>query len=263
MITSLQNNRVKEALRLRRQRGRDEQNRFMVDGLREIQRALVADIEILEAFVCEALLDDEARAIVNTIGAPIALVNLPVWDKVCYGSRRDGVTLVARIELPELSNLQPAGGGPIVVLDRIEKPGNVGAICRSATAAGASAVIAVDSPSDLFNPNAIRASLGTIFQLPIAEATAQAALGWLQGRGTKVFVARVDAAKSIYETDLAQPCAIVLGSEALGVSETWLDPALEGIVLPMVGAIDSLNVANTAAVLLYEALRQRSIRPST
>jgi TrmH family RNA methyltransferase len=186
-------------------------------------------------------------------------VNLAVWEKLSYGSRRDGILVIARHAPEAIGDLEPAGEGPVVVLDRIEKPGNLGAVCRTATAAGAAAIIAADPQTDLFNPNAIRASLGTIFRLPLAQATAQEALAWLCARQLPVFVARVDATQTLYEVDLAQRCAIVLGSEAHGVGPTWSDPAVPGVVLPMRGPIDSLNVANSAAVLLYEALRQRTL----
>lgn len=262
MITSLQNRRIKEALKLRRRRGRDHQNRFLVDGIREIQQALSANVEIVEAFICDDLCDEGAQQVAGEVRrrcGDVAGVSPTVWEKVSYGSRRDGVLIVARHAPAPVGELQPVGDGPVIVLDRIEKPGNVGAVFRTATAAGAAAVIATDPQTDLFNPNAIRASLGTIFRMPLAQETAERALAWLQAQQLPVLVANVEAARTLYDVDLAQRCAIVLGSEALGVGPIWNDPAVTNIRLPMQGPIDSLNVANTAAVLLYEALRQRSI----
>jgi TrmH family RNA methyltransferase len=263
MITSLQNKRVKEALKLRRRRGRDAQNRFLIDGLREIQQSLAAGVETVEAFVCDELCDENAQQLVDQIRSrtgDVCLVNLAVWEKLSYGHRRDGVLVVVRYAPDPIDQLQPLGDGPIVVLDRIEKPGNVGAVFRTATAAGAAAIIASEPQTDLFNPNAIRASLGTIFRLPLAQATAAQSLAWLQTQQLPIFVAQVDATRTVYDVDLAQRCAVVLGSEAHGVGPVWHDPAVTAVALPMQGPIDSLNVANTAAVLLYEALRQRRSR---
>jgi TrmH family RNA methyltransferase len=265
MITSLQNKRVKEALKLRRRKGRDEQDHFLIDGIREIGQAMAAGIAIVEAFHCDDLSNVDTRAIVDELRqrtTPIVEVTRSVWDKIRYGSRRDGLLVMARYAPSAIRDLQPPGDGPeegpIVILDGVEKPGNVGAVCRTASAAGAAAVIVCDPPTDLFNPNAIRASLGTVFHLPLAQATAAETLEWLRAHELPVFVARLDGTRSVYSVDLAQRCAIVLGSEAQGVGPTWLDPALQGIVLPMGGNVDSLNVANTAAVILYEALRQRT-----
>ena len=235
MITSLQNKRVKEALKLRRRRGRDDQNRFFIDGRREIQQALAAHICIAEAFVCHELCDEDARQVVDEVGertGDVLQVNLAVWEKLSYGSRRDGILVIARHAPSPIGDLEPAGEGPVVVLDRIEKPGNLGAVCRTATAAGAAAIIAADPQTDLFNPNAIRASLGTIFRLPLAQATAQEALAWLQLGSCRCLWRGSMRRRLCTRSTLAQRCAIVLGSEAHGVGPTWSDPAVPGSCCP-------------------------------
>ena len=145
----------------------------------------------------------------------------------------------------------------IVVLEAVEKPGNVGAVLRTADAAGVEAVILTESPSDLWNPNTIRASLGAVFRLPVISTSNQEALDWLDANNIQPFVARVDADLRYSSADFASPCAIVLGSEADGVSAFWQRPRFTAVNLPMRGKIDSLNVSGTAAVLLYEVLRQR------
>ena len=144
----------------------------------------------------------------------------------------------------------------VVVTEDVEKPGNVGAILRSADAVGADAVIAVGG-TDLFNPNVIRASVGTIFSMTVASASAVDAAGWLRMRGIRILASRVDADRLHVEADLRGPVAIVLGSEATGLSDAWRAPGVEAVRLPMTGVADSLNVSAAAAVLLYEAWRQR------
>jgi TrmH family RNA methyltransferase len=146
----------------------------------------------------------------------------------------------------------------VVVVEAVEKPGNLGAILRTADGAGADAVIAADARTDLFNPNAIRASLGTIFALPVAAAPSGEVLERLASAGARILAARVDADGLYTEADLRGPLAVVLGSEAEGLTSAWDDPRVEPVRIPMRGAADSLNVSVAAAVLLYEAVRQRA-----
>jgi TrmH family RNA methyltransferase len=156
-----------------------------------------------------------------------------------------------------LADLVPPDDPLVVVAEGIEKPGNLGAVIRTADGAGASAVIAADPRTDLFNPNAIRASLGTIFALPVVVASTPDTLAWLLGHGIRPVAARVDAPANYTDVDLRGPLAIVLGSEAGGLSATWTDPRVIPVAIPMRGMADSLNVSIAAAVLLYEARRQR------
>ena len=202
-----------------------------------------------------------------------------MFEKLAFGQRAEGVLGVAEMPRPTLSllDIKPrpvvapsdAGWGGsstaaptaslVAVLEGVEKPGNLGAVLRSADAAGVSAVIVADGRTDLYNPNAIRASLGTIFTLPICEATSAEALAWLRERNLKIVASRVDGAVRYTEIDYRGPTAIVLGSEAAGLSSIWAAPDIVAVRLPMLGAADSLNVSVTAAVLFYEALRQRSL----
>jgi TrmH family RNA methyltransferase len=147
----------------------------------------------------------------------------------------------------------------VIVLEGVEKPGNVGAVLRSADGAGADALIAADPRTDLFNPNVIRASAGTVFSLPLAAASSRATLDWLRDRGMRIVAARVDAADIYTDADLSGPLAIVLGAEAEGLSEAWSGPDVQAVRLPMLGIADSLNVSVSAAILLYEARRQRGL----
>jgi TrmH family RNA methyltransferase len=261
-ITSLTNPRVKAAVRLRERRERDETGLTIVDGPRELLRALDHGVRIAEAFVCEGLLRTrEAEEAVDRLassGAAIRVVSEAVIAKVGFGDRSDGVVAVIHAPGTRLEDLAPPADALIVVVESVEKPGNLGAILRTADGAGADGVIAADPRTDLFNPNSIRASLGTIFSLPLAVATSAETIDWLVGRAVQPIAARVDAPLLYSETDLHGPIAIVLGSEAGGLTGAWDDPRVTTVRIPMLGAADSLNVSVAAAVLLYEARRQRS-----
>lgn len=266
-ITSPQNPRVKDAVRLRDRRHREKQGRILIDGARELRRAIDAGVNLLEFFVCAPLCQsDDARRLLAKLpqGAEVLHVSPTVFEKLAFGQRTEGVLGVAEMPRPTLSQLDNSreltapGAVPfIAVLEGVEKPGNVGAVFRTADAAGLSAVIVADGRTDLYNPNAIRASLGTIFTMPTREATSDETLTWLRERRIKIFVARVDGAVPYTAVDYRGPTAIVLGSEAAGLSPVWSGSDVTAVRLPMLGAADSLNVSVTAAVLFYEALRQR------
>jgi len=285
LITSLQNPRVKDAVRLRDRRHREKQGRILIDGARELRRAIGAGVKLLEVFVCEPLChSDDARCLLAALpqcGGEAWHVGETVFERLAFGQRAEGVLGVAEMPRPTLSSLAlgwdgsstgwggsstatPTTGStatptaPLVaVLEGVEKPGNVGAVLRSADAAGVSAVIVADGRTDLFNPNTIRASLGTIFTMPVCEAASGDALAWLRERNFAIVAARVDGSVHYTKVDYRGPTAIVLGGEAPGLSPIWTGDGVTAVHLPMLGAADSLNVSVTAAVLFYEALRQR------
>ncbi len=260
-ITSTANPRVKAAAKLRGSAQRAEQGRFMINGLREIGRALDGGLNMQEVYFCpELCAGTEARALLDRLKKTAAAhfeVAEAVFSVLAYGSRMEGIVAVAEIPQRDLKALRLPERALVAVLEKIEKPGNVGAVVRSADAAGVAAVIVADSGSDLYNPNAIRASLGTIFTLPVYAATSAEVLAWLREQKLKIFAARVDGAIDYTKCDYAGPAAFVLGSEADGLSDAWRADDINSIRLPMRGAADSLNVSATAAVLFYEALRQR------
>jgi TrmH family RNA methyltransferase len=185
-------------------------------------------------------------------------VSPAVLAKIAFGDRADGIVLVVVTPDQPLGALQLPAEPLIVVVEGVEKPGNLGAIFRSADAAGTSALIAADPRTDVFNPNAIRASLGTIFTVPVGTSTAEDALEWLVERRIRPIAAVVDAPVAYTAADLSGPVAIVLGSEAGGLSRTWSDRRVTPVSIPMAGVADSLNVSVAAAVLLFEAVRQRA-----
>jgi TrmH family RNA methyltransferase len=266
IIESPSNPRIKAAVRLRERRERESTGLTLVDGGREALRAIEAGATVERAFVCRPLLaTTEACRVAEKLGqsfepygAPIELVEVGerAFERLAYGDRSEGVVLVVRSPRTSLDDLELPAEPLVVVTEDVEKPGNVGAILRSADAVGANAVIAVGG-TDLFNPNVIRASVGTVFTMPVASASATDAAAWLRGRAIRIVASRVDADRLHVEADLRGPVAIVLGSEATGLSDAWRTPDVEAIRLPMTGVADSLNVSAAAAVLLYEAWRQR------
>ena len=261
VISSLQNPRIKAAAKLRDRRGRDAQSRLVIDGVREIKMAASAGLRWSEVFLCGSNESSEPQLLANQLesaGAEIVRAAPQVFAKVAFGNRDEGIVAVAHTPRRTLGEFTVPPDSVIAVLEGIEKPGNVGAILRSADAAGIAGVLLVDSPADLFNPNTIRASQGAVFTLPVAVATAEEALAWLRERNFRIVAARVDATQYHFHSDLSQPCAIVLGSEAHGLTERWQGGDVTPVALPMSGSTDSLNVSVTAGVLFYEALRQAS-----
>jgi len=261
LLTSAANPRVKAAAALRDRRERDRTGLTLVDGARELRRALDAGVVVAEAFICEPLLAGaDARAVLDRLradGATVHSVNEAVFAKVAFGERAEGVVAVVRVPSLALADLVVPNDPLVVVIEGVEKPGNVGAVLRSADGAGADALIVADARTDPFNPNVIRASAGTAFSVPLAAASTASALAWLRGRGLRIVGARVDADRLYSDVDLTGPLAIALGAESAGLSAAWTDPEIEAVRLPMLGIADSLNVSVSAAVLLYEARRQR------
>jgi RNA methyltransferase, TrmH family len=261
IITSLQNPRVKDAVRLRDARHREKQGRILIDGARELRRAVGGGVKLIEVFVCESLCrGDDAQHLLAALpesGAEVWHVAEAVFERLAFGQRAEGVLGVAEMPKPALAEIELPTAPLVAVLEGVEKPGNVGAVLRSADAAGVSAVIVADGRTDLYNPNAIRASLGTIFTMPVCEATSAEVLAWLRQREFTIAAARVDGSVPYTEIDYRGPTAIVLGSEAAGLSPIWTAGDIRAVRLPMLGTADSLNISVTAAVLFYEALRQR------
>ena len=261
IIRSLQNPRIRQAMRLRDRRGRQQQSRIIVDGWRETCRALEAGLVPLELFVCEGLVAPprlvELHTLLRAAGAEQTLVTRDVFQKLTFGDRGDGIILVAAPPQRQLGQLDLPEDALIGVLETVEKPGNLGAVIRTADAAGVSAVIVANGGTDLYNPNAIRASLGAVFHLPVCAAPATQVLSWLRDRGATIYAAHVDGAIPYSAVDYRGACAVVLGSESHGLTDAWCAPDITAIALPMLGVVDSLNVSATAAVLFYAALRQR------
>lgn len=275
-ITSPSNPHIRATARLRSAGPRRETGLAIVDGRREIERAAQAGVEIVELFVAA---DDAARppeawiAGIAGRGAVVTHLAERPLERIAFGERNEGTVAVVRwrgIALSETA--RPQGDSffrtdaPVLIVEGVEKPGNLGAIIRTADAAGLAGVIAAGGQTDVANPACIRASLGTVFSVPVAEATTAEVIDWCKASQRHVVAATPLGTRPWHEGRLAGPTAIVLGSEAHGLSQAWKDAAaagridLETVHLPMLGLADSLNVSATAAVLAYESLRQKTRR---
>jgi TrmH family RNA methyltransferase len=264
-ITSPRNPRVRAAAALRERRTRDEQGLTLVDGTRELARAIAGGARVVDVFAVLDELPPDAVPVVDAArraGASIVPVSAGVLDRLAFGDRAEGVVATVAVPGLALAALELPADPLVVVLEGLEKPGNLGAVLRSADGAGADAMIAADPRTDLFNPNAIRSSLGTIFAVPLAAGSGPEVRARLAAASVRLVTARVDAGTLYTDVDLRGPVAIVLGSEAEGLTGSWDGPDVVAVRLPMAGVADSLNVSVAAAVLLYEARRQRGTRES-
>ena len=277
---------------MRDNRARRRAGRVIVDGWRETHQAMLAGLNLVSAFVLPQELDlpheldragnapaiespssefqETRRQVLQRAGQRVCVVNEAVMKKIAFGQSPRGI--VSEFEEPRwsLDELNPATNQLVLVLDSLEKPGNIGAAFRSADACGSDAVIMTPASSDRFNPNTIRSSLGAVFSIPSATASWQEALRWLLDRGYRVCAARVESSLPMWEVDLTGPTAIVVGSESHGLGNRWQnarggcpadDPqdaaSIQAVRIPMQGRIDSLNASVSAALLLYEARRQQ------
>lgn len=260
-ITSFQNPRFKRVRKLHESRHRRKLGLFLIEGVRPLRLALENRFRIQEVFVCQGHpLCPAARELLLELdrrGVPLAEVRRGVFRQMLIGQRNEGLVAVVHTPKRTLESMPLEERPLVVVLQGVEKPGNVGAVFRSADAAGASAVVLADPRTDLFNPHAIHASLGAVLTMPCAVATSQEVKHYLQQHHLACYAARVDAPREYTQVDWTAPAAVVLGSEAQGLSPLWLGEDVPGVRLPMQGQVDSLNVSVTAAVILYEALRQR------
>ncbi len=278
MFTSVSNPKVKGAIHLKESRIRRRENKFLVDGVREVFRAWQSGWHFIEIFV-QAESDEgmvgnpEARHYeeLNKFVQELYQEKIPVWrvspqvfEKIGFGDRNEGIVAVVEGQTLSLADLEyKLPEAPLIgVLEGIEKPGNIGAVFRSADGAGLDAMILVDSGSDLYNPNTIRASLGTLFRIPTVVTTAEEAFHWLIRSKIQIAAALCGVSVPYTFTDYTQGTAIVLGNEADGLTPIWTkpvesEPGIMGIKIPMLGIADSLNISNAAAILFYEARRQR------
>lgn len=257
-ITSLKNPRLKQLISLQKPRERRNRGLFVVEGLREVSLALQAGYRIDTLFICtELFVPDALYPIEQAIEATVTLPK-DVFSKLVYRESTGGVVAVLHMRHHGLEQL-PLDTDPLyLVLEKVEKPGNIGAMLRTADAAGLSGVIICDPATDVYNANVIRSSVGCVFTVPVAVSTNEDTLAWLKQNSIKTCAALLSATKTYHHVDLTRPAAFLLGSESDGLSEFWAENADEQIIIPMHGKIDSMNVSNAAAILVYEALRQRN-----
>jgi TrmH family RNA methyltransferase len=259
-ITSPQNSGVKRVARLRAKKGRDAKNLTIVEGVREVRQAIGAGLRFACAYVCsEGIYRCPPEIVAELEGAKVKVfeASCSVYGKIAYGDRTEGVLALVEPRELRLTDLKLSEKPLVVVLESVEKPGNLGAVLRTCDGAGVDALIVCDERTDIHNPNVVRASLGTIFSVPTVSCSSREAVDFLKARGIRSFATVVQAGQFYYDTNLRQPCAIVLGSEQEGLSEFWLKNADEKVRIPMLGKADSLNVSVSAAVMIYEGVRQR------
>lgn len=264
ILTSLQNPRVKQLVKLREPRERRKTGLTRIDGARELLRAMQADVEPSVVYVCEPLLRageaTEAVSRARARGVTIQPVNEAVYEKIRYGDRDEGLCAVLSWRPAELETLTPGARAFVLVIEAVEKPGNLGAILRTADAAGVDAVILADPACEPANPNVIRASMGTLFTQPVAAASAGDVIAWLGEHSVRAIVTRPQAPDLYTGVDLTGPVAVVLGAEHAGLSAAWDAADATPVRIPMAGVSDSLNLAAATAVLAFEVVRQRSGR---
>ena len=262
-IESPQNPRIKTAVRLRKNKVRQQTGTTLVEGCREILRATESGWKFLELYYCpELYLDRHAEKVVEQIratGVPVFRCSETAFCKMSYRDTPDGLIALSPLVGKKLSELTLPKNPLLLIAEDIEKPGNLGTILRTADATGVDAVIACDYKTDLSNPNVIRSSIGTLFFIPVAEATTAETINWLKEQNIQSVAAVPDAEKEYTAVDMCNGTAIVVGAEDVGLSDQWKNGADTAVSIPMQGRNDSLNVSTAAAVILYEAVRQRRI----
>ncbi len=263
-ITSLHNNRIKDIIKLNRRTHRDKQQQLIIEGYRELNRALDNQYPIATLFYCtDFFLGQTAPKLISRcrkVGAECYACSPAVFQKIAYRDHPEGLLAVAPQVRLNLKKFKLSQHPLLLIAESIEKPGNLGTILRSADAAGADAVIVCDERTDIYNPNVVRASIGTLFALPVIEASAETTLDWLHTQGIDIVAATPHADLDYTQANLESGVAIVVGSEQTGLSKLWLQAADIKLRIPMLGQADSLNVAAAATILLFEALRQRQTK---
>ncbi|MBP7963497.1 MAG: RNA methyltransferase [Caldilineaceae bacterium] len=277
LITSLQNPRIKTIVKLGSRRQRDVDRRTVVEGVKEVARCLDAGIVPLEAYVCPDLAADETGAALvhRLVGmadqrlTQLFEVTPDVFAKIAYRGESGGLLLVIPYLDTPLDNLMTTRNTDhppfFAVIEGVEKPGNLGAILRTADAAGVDGLIVCPGErggTDLHNPNVIRASLGTLFTVKVAQAESATVLAWLRSHGITALAATPDGEVPFTQADMTGPVAVAAGSEAFGLTDLWLNGAHQRVTIPMFGMADSLNLATSTALLLYEVVRQRDAKSS-
>lgn len=263
LLTSLQNPRIKHLISLRDRRDREKTQEFIIEGYRELLRAAQNSWKIQTLFICpELFLGSNENALIQLIssqGAEVIQCDPKVFQKISYRDRPDGLVAIAPQVHHNLSSLNAKlKSNPfLIVAEAIEKPGNLGTILRSSDAVGLDALILADRCTDIYNPNVVRASVGTLFTVPVIEAGGEETLHWLKKNNIAILAATPHATAEFTEVDMNCGVAIAVGTEQLGLSPLWMENADIKVKIPMHGVADSLNVAMATTLLLYEAIRQR------
>jgi TrmH family RNA methyltransferase len=258
IITSTQNPKIKSLLQLEKPRERRRQQLFLIEGAREVRLALHAGYKIGTIFYCEEILAKGDLGVDLTNEKLVVPVSKEVFEKIAVREDSGGVVAVAEMKPHALEQIQLSENPLVLVLEAVEKPGNLGAILRTADAAGVEAVIICDPQTDFYNPNVIRSSVGCVFTTQLAAANSEETIAWLKKNNIHIFCTHLSASTIYHQVDFSKPSAIVMGTEAFGLSDVWVKNATANIIIPMHGKIDSLNVSNASAVVVFEAVKQRT-----
>lgn len=259
-ITSLKNPKVMDAIKLNERKHREETGLFLIEGSRELGLAIKGGTSLYRLFYCDEFFKEDEAGIVEAAlnkGAELIPVTAKVFQKMVYREGSAGLLAVARKTENTLNDIPLSSPPLLIVIESAEKPGNLGAILRSADAAGADGVIVCGKSTDIYNPNVVRASMGALFTVAVVESTTEETIGWLKDKQISIIAATPDAETIYFDADLSKACAIVMGSEHEGLHNALLDAADTKVMIPMKGETDSLNLSAATAVILYEAIRQR------
>ncbi|HYG18999.1 MAG TPA: RNA methyltransferase [Ohtaekwangia sp.] len=257
LITSPQNPKIKNIRLLEKARERSQQGLLVIEGLKELTLALAGGYTLQTVFFCPEIISSDALQELDVADDVLVPVQKNVFEKIAYRESTGGIIALARHMTHTLHDLHLSDNPLVLVLEAVEKPGNLGAILRTADAAGIDAVVICDPQTDFYNPNVIRSSVGTIFTIPVASATSAETMRWLKDHRIKIFCTYLQASRPYHLLDFRGPTAIIMGTESTGLSEYWIGNSDENIIIPMQGKIDSMNVSTAAAVVVFEARRQR------
>ena len=259
-ITSAQNPKIRTLLTLQeKSKERKKAGLFVVEGRRELLHCIEAGYEPYAVFFCPEIISEaDFNEIAEKCTCNFFEVPQHLYDKLAYRGGTEGVIAELRCKEMSLESLMLPENPLVVVLEAVEKPGNLGAVLRSADASGVDAVIVCDPLTDMYNPNLIRSSIGAIFTVPVATASSEETIAWLKGHGIRIYTAQLQDSEWYYDTDMRGGTAIVMGTEATGLTDVWRKAADAHIKIPMLGKLDSLNVSVSAAILMFEAVRQRN-----
>lgn len=263
-ISSIQNPRVKRLVALQQKSAlRKAEEVFVVEGRRELEHCLEAGFRLEEVYVCPEVMGADDAALKMVSGCVdegnLLHVSAAVYNRIAYRGTTEGIVATVHSRNLTLQDLQLPASPLLIVLESVEKPGNLGAVLRSADAAKADAVIVCDPLTDLFNPNLIRSSIGAIFTVPTVACTSEECIAFLRNQGISILTAQLQDSHLYYDTPMTGPTAIVMGTESTGLTPQWRKAATSHIRIPMLGRLDSLNVSVSAAILLFEAVRQRQV----
>ncbi len=262
IITSRQNQRIKHLLRLQKRQTRAEEGLFVIEGLKEIEKAVHAGYELVSVYYCAKIITflELKKLIVKTSDDITFEVSADVYEKIAYRENSGGAIAVAKEKEHKLGTLTSKANPIYLIIEGVEKPGNLGAIYRTADAAGVDAIIVCDPKVDLYNPNVVRASLGCVFTVPTAISDNAKTISWLKDRNVQILSTYLKAAIPYHTADYTIPSAIIMGTEATGISMDWIEASHANIIIPMKGMADSLNVSVSTAIVVFEAMRQRDFR---